>query len=86
MPLQARPRSPSQGVCDLDGGKDHALYAEGRKIATAPQGYLDGWSSGFEIVDPKTQTASMQKVAATARKSGVAILALGETESSNRET
>jgi beta-glucosidase len=84
-------RDPGQGVSILDGiearvgAKAHVLYAEGCKITTAPQGYLGWWANGFELVDPKTQTASIQEAAAAARKSDVAILVVGENESTNRE-
>jgi beta-glucosidase len=84
-------RDPGQGVSILDGikarvgGKANVIYAEGCKITTAPQGYLGWWANNVELVDPKTQTASIQQAVAAARKSDVAILVVGENESTNRE-
>ncbi len=84
-------RDPGRGVSILDGirarvgGKATVLYAEGCKITTAPQGYLGWWANDVELVDPKTQTASIQQAVDAARKSDVAILVVGENESTNRE-
>ena len=84
-------RDPGQGVSILDGikarvgSKANVLYAEGCKITNAPQGYLGWWANGVELVDPKTQTASIEQAVATARKADVAILVVGENESTNRE-
>jgi beta-glucosidase len=65
--------------------KAKVLYAEGCKITTAPQGYL-GWAAdNVKLVDATTQTASIQEAVATARKADVAILVVGENESTNRE-
>ncbi len=84
-------RDPGQGVSILDGikarvgSKAKVLYAEGCKITTAPQGYL-GWNAdNVKLVDASTQTASIQEAVATARKADVAILVVGENESTNRE-
>jgi len=84
-------RDPGQGVSILDGikarvgNKANVLYAKGCKITTAPEGYLGWWANDVELVDPKTQTASIQEAVATAKKSDVAILVVGENESTNRE-
>jgi beta-glucosidase len=84
-------RDPGQGVSILDGikarvgDKAHVLYAPGCKITTAPEGYRGWWANNVELVDPKTQTASIQEAVAAAKKSDVAILVVGENESTNRE-
>ena len=84
-------RDPGQGVSVLDGirarvgNKATVLYAEGCRITTAPQGYMGSWFDPVELVDPKTQTASIQAAVETARKADVAILVVGENESTNRE-
>ncbi len=84
-------RDPGQGVSVLDGirarvgNKATVLYAEGCKITTAPQGYKGWWANNVELVDPKTQIASIQTAVETARKADVAILVVGENESTNRE-
>jgi beta-glucosidase len=84
-------RDPGRGVSILDGirarvgTKAKVLYAEGCKITTAPQGYLGFWSDPVVLVDPKTQTASIEAAVETARKADVAIVVVGENESTNRE-
>ena len=84
-------RDPGQGISVLDGirarvgNKATVLYAEGCKITTAPQGYKGWWANDVELIDPKTQTASIQAAVETARKADVAILVVGENESTNRE-
>lgn len=84
-------RDPGRGVSVLDGirarvgSKAKVLYAEGCRITTAPQGYLGFWSDPVVLVDPKTQAASIQAAVDAARKADVAILVVGENESTNRE-
>ena len=84
-------RDPGYGVSILDGirarvgSKATVLYAEGCKITNAPQGFRGWWASNVELIDPKTQTASIQTAVETARKADVAILVVGENESTNRE-
>jgi beta-glucosidase len=84
-------RDPGQGVSVLDGirarvgNKAQVLYAEGCKITTAPQGYRGSWYDPVELVDPTTQAASIEAAVETARKADVAILVVGENESTNRE-
>jgi beta-glucosidase len=84
-------RDPGRGVSVLDGirarvgNKATVLYAEGCKITNAPQGYLGSEANNVELIDPKTQTASIQAAVETARKADVAILVVGENESTNRE-
>ena len=84
-------RDPAFGISILDGirarvgDKAKVLYAEGCKITTAPQGFRGWWAENVELVDPKTQTASVQAAVETARKADVAIVVVGENESTNRE-
>ena len=84
-------RDPGRGVSVLDGirarvGKQaNVFYAEGCRITTAPQGYMGSWFDPVELVDPKTQTGKIQAAVETARKADVAILVVGENESTNRE-
>jgi beta-glucosidase len=84
-------RDPGNGVSVLDGirarvgDKTKVLFAEGCKITTAPQGFRGWWANDVELVDPKTQTASIQAAVDAARKSDVAIVVVGENESTNRE-
>ena len=66
-------RDPGQGVSVLDGirarvgSKATVLYAEGCRITNAPQGYLGSSADNVELIDPKTQTASIQTAVETAR-------------------
>ena len=84
-------RDPGFGISVLDGIKSRVgaqakvLYAEGCKITTAPQGFRGWWADNVELVDPKTQVDSIKAAADAARKSDVAIVVVGENESTNRE-
>jgi len=84
-------RDSVHGVSILDGIKDYVgkkanvVYAQGCKITTAPEGFRGWWANDVELVDPKTQTASIQAAVDAAKKSDVAILVVGENESTNRE-
>jgi beta-glucosidase len=84
-------RDPGYGVSILDGiraragDKAKVLFAEGCRITNAPQGFRGWWANDVELVDPKTQTASIQAAVDVAKKSDVAILVVGENESTNRE-
>jgi beta-glucosidase len=84
-------RDPGYGVSVLDGikakvgDKAKVLYAEGCKITTAPQGFRGWWANDVQLVDAKTQTASIQSAVDAAKKADVSILVVGENESTNRE-
>ena len=84
-------RDPGFGISVLDGikarvgDKAKVLYTEGCRITNAPQGYRGWWADNVELVDPKTQTESIKAAVETARKSDVAIVVVGENESTNRE-
>jgi beta-glucosidase len=84
-------RDPGYGVSVLDGIKAKVgnnakvLYAEGCKITNVPQGFRGWWANDVELVDPKTQTASIQAAVDTAKKTDVSIVVVGENESTNRE-
>ncbi|MGC2637831.1 MAG: CIA30 family protein [Acidobacteriaceae bacterium] len=72
-----------QGIRDYVGNKATVNYAEGCKITTAPEGWR-GWSANDVKLAAEDPTAIAAAVAA-ARKSDVAILVVGENESTNRE-
>ena len=84
-------RDPGYGVSILDGirarvgNKATVHYAEGCKITNAPQGFRGWWTDNAELIDPQTQTASIEAAVDVARKAQVAILVVGENESTNRE-
>ena len=84
-------RGASRGVSVLDGiraragDKTSVLYSLGCGITTAPQGYMGFWSDGVKLIDPKIDAESIKEAVATARKADVAIVVVGENESTNRE-
>ena len=85
-------REPAHGVSILDGIRERVgsaakvEYAEGCKITTAPQGWR-GWydeqrpTGRSEGADTEASHAAVE----LARKADVAILVVGENESTNRE-
>jgi beta-glucosidase len=84
-------RDPGFGISVLDGikarvgDKAKILYEKGCKITTAPEGYKGWWADNVELVDAKTQGDSIEAAVDAARKSDVAIVVVGENESTNRE-
>jgi beta-glucosidase len=84
-------RDPGQGVSILDGirarvgNKAKVVFSEGCKITTAPQGYKGWMADNVQLIDPKTEIGSIQAAADVAKKSDVAIVVVGENESTNRE-
>jgi beta-glucosidase len=84
-------RDPGYGVSVLDGikakvgDKVKVLYAEGCKITTAPPDFRGWFANDVKLVDAKTQTASIQAAVDAAKKADVAIVVIGENESTNRE-
>jgi beta-glucosidase len=84
-------RDPGRGVSILQGIREYArarakvLYAEGCKITLGKQGW-DGWyEDKTQLADPAAQTESIRVAVETAKKADVAIVVVGETESTNRE-
>ena len=74
-----------EGIRSYVGDRAKVLYAEGCKITDAPQGYKGWMADNVKLIDPKTQTASIAEAVETAKKADVAILVVGENESTNRE-
>ncbi len=74
-----------QGIRDRVGGNATVLYAEGCKITDAPNDWHGWFTNDVKLVDPKTQADSIQTAVDAARKADVAILVVGENESTNRE-
>ncbi|MGC2616154.1 MAG: glycoside hydrolase family 3 N-terminal domain-containing protein, partial [Terracidiphilus sp.] len=76
-------RDPGYGVSVLDGikakvgDKVKVLYAEGCKITTAPEGFEGWWANDVQLVDAKTQTASIQAAVDAAKKADVSIVVVG---------
>jgi beta-glucosidase len=84
-------RDPGFGISVLDGikarvgDKAKVLYEKGCKITTAPEGYKGWWADNVELVDTKSQADSIKAAVEAARKSDVAVVVVGENESTNRE-
>ncbi|HTW48843.1 MAG TPA: CIA30 family protein, partial [Acidobacteriaceae bacterium] len=72
-----------QGIRDYVGDKVKVNYAEGCKITTAPEGWRGWYANGVQLA-PEDPAAIAEAVAA-ARRSDVALLVVGENESTNRE-
>jgi beta-glucosidase len=84
-------RDPGFGISVLDGiktrvgDKAKVIYAQGCKITTAPEDFRGWWANNVELVDAKTQADSIKAAVDAARKSDVAVVVVGENESTNRE-
>ena len=74
-----------QGIRDRVGSKVNVLYAEGCKITSAPSDWHGWFTNDVKLVDPATQQDSIKAAAETAKKADVAVLVVGENESTNRE-
>jgi beta-glucosidase len=74
-----------QGIRDRVGSKVNVVYAEGCKITDAKPDWHGWFADNVKFVDPATQMQSVQAAAEVARKADVAILVVGENESTNRE-
>jgi beta-glucosidase len=74
-----------QGIRDRVGSKANVVYAEGCKITDAPADWHGWFTNDVHEIDPATQQESVKAAAEVARKADVAILVVGENESTNRE-
>jgi beta-glucosidase len=84
-------REPAHGVTILQGIKDrvgtkaNVIYAEGCKITDAKNDWHGWFANNVKLIDPATQQESVKAAAEAAKKADVAILIVGENESTNRE-
>ena len=86
-------RDPGRGnqISILDGIRKRVepsvkvMYAEGCKITTGKQGWAAWYENKVDIPDAKSQEGSIRAAADVARKSDIAIVVVGENESTNRE-
>jgi len=84
-------REPAHGVSILQGIKDrvgtkaNVVYAEGCKITDAKNDWHGWFANNVKLIDPATQQDSVKAAAEAAKKADVAILVVGENESTNRE-
>jgi beta-glucosidase len=84
-------RDPGRGVSILEGIRQRVgsaakvTYAEGCKITKGKQGWAGWYEDNTQQADPKAQVDSIRAAAAAAKQADVAIVVVGETESTNRE-
>ena len=87
----SRDPGPGNQISILDGIRKRAgsavkvLYAEGCKITTGKQGWAAWYENKVAQPDPKAEVETIRAAAAIARKADVAIVVVGENESTNRE-
>jgi beta-glucosidase len=74
-----------EGIRERVGSKATVVYAEGCKITDAKPDWHGWFANNVKLVDPATQQESVKAAAEIARKADVAILVVGENESTNRE-
>jgi len=86
-----RDPGPGNQISILDGilkqveARVKVVFAEGCKITTGKQGWSAWYENKVDIPDAKSQEAGIRAAADLARKSDVAIVVVGENESTNRE-
>lgn len=73
------------GIRKRVGDKAKVVYAEGCKITTGKQGWAGWYENKVEQPDPKADAEGIRTAATLAKKSNVAIVVVGENESTNRE-
>lgn len=84
-------RQPAHGVSILDairervGSSAKVVYAQGCRITDAPEGWRGWYRNNVKLIDPNTQAANIQQAVIAARHADIAILVVGENESTNRE-
>ena len=86
----SRDPGPGNQVSILDGirkraGQAKVVYSEGCKITTGKQGWSAWYENKVELPDPKADAESIRAAVLAARKADVAIVVVGENESTNRE-
>jgi beta-glucosidase len=84
-------REAGHGVSMLDGIRQrvgsnaNVLYSEGCRITNGKQGWRGWYENNVRVIDPSTQVDEVRAAAETARKADVAIVVVGENETTNRE-
>jgi beta-glucosidase len=85
-------REPGNGVSILGGIRQrlagsgvNVIYAEGCRITDGIEGWRGWYENNVKLLDPATQADSVQAAADAARKADVAVVVVGENETTNRE-
>jgi beta-glucosidase len=87
----SRDPGPGNQISILDGIRKRVepgvkvVFSEGCKITTGKQGWSAWYENKVDIPDAASQAASIRAAADAARKADVAIVVVGENESTNRE-
>ena len=86
----SRDPGPGNQVSILDGirkraGQAKVVYSEGCKITTGKQGWSAWYENNVELPDLKADAEGIRAAVLVARKADVAIVVVGENESTNRE-
>jgi beta-glucosidase len=74
-----------QGIQDRVGSKAKVVYAEGCRFTNKHQDWHGWFDDNVELIDPKTQADKIKEAVQVAKNADVAILVVGENESTNRE-
>src|SRR4029078_12433137 len=84
-------RNPGHGVTILEGIRERVgsrakvIYAEGCRFSDKHQDWRGWFDNDVKLVDPATQQDKIKEAVEAAKQSDVAILVVGENESTNRE-
>jgi beta-glucosidase len=74
-----------QGIQERVGSKAKVVYAEGCRFTDKHQDWHGWFDDNVKLIDPATQTDKIKEAVAAAKSADVAILVVGENESTNRE-
>ena len=74
-----------QGIKDRVGAHTRVIFEEGCDISNAQQGWQAFYQNNVVLPDPKTQWPKIRAATEAARKADVAILVVGDNESTCRE-
>ncbi len=74
-----------QGIQDRVGSKAKVVYAEGCRFTNKHQDWHGWFDDNVGLVDPATQQDKIKEAVAAAKSADVAVLVVGENESTNRE-
>jgi beta-glucosidase len=84
-------RNPLHGVTILEGiqkragSKAKVIFAEGCRFTDKSQDWHGWFDNDVKLIDPATQTDKIKQAVDAAKQADVAILVVGENESTNRE-
>jgi len=74
-----------EGIRERVGDSAKVVYSEGCKITEGKQGWSAWYENTVKLPDPASQAKSIQAAVEVARHADVAIVVVGENESTNRE-